>query len=338
MPRRCPWSSVAVVIAILAAGLAARADDANVTVAGISLGPHIAGPPVDPQSLAGRVVVLEFWGIHCPPCIRSMPGLEELHTSLGPQGLVVIGAHAQGGDPAEVRDAVKQLGVTFPIVDNATVRGAMDFSGIPHCMVFDHTGACIHRGSPAAAHDVIVAAVRAAPAAILGGRTLVKLAPLGQMLRSEESFGVVLKKARAMVDAADADTAEEARFVVERIEDRGRTMLQEARGMADSDPAAAAATVQRCATTFRGSDIGVEATKLAQQWKKDKAFLAAVKAAQQLAKLEALKSAADQAAGGLPPQARGQARDLARAVAKAAPGSAYATKAAAIAAELGAEP
>lgn len=314
-----------------------RAENMRVTTADIALGGHVSGPAIGPQGLAGRVVVLEFWGIHCPPCIASMPKLEQLHTQLGPQGLLVIGAHAQGGPADDIRRTVAELGVTFTIVENATVNGGMDFDGIPHCMVFDHSGACVYRGSPNAAREAVMAAVKAAPAAILAGRTLEKLAPLAETLRNEASLGIVLKKARSLLDSSDADTADEAQFVVERIEGRGREMLTEARGLAATDPAAAVALAQRCVASFKGSDVGTEAGGLLQEWRQDKEFQSAVKAGVQLARLEELCTAVKRAPGGPPPQVARQVRDLVRAIEKGWPGSAAAERAAAIAAEIAPE-
>jgi hypothetical protein len=48
--------------------------------------------------------------------------------------------------------------------------------------------------------------------------------------------------------------------------------------------------VQRCAAVFKGSDLGTEAAKLNGEWKKDKPFQAAVKAGQQLVKLEQMRA------------------------------------------------
>jgi len=327
---------ILVVVGITIAAVAATARGANmeITTAGISLGAAVSGPTIPADGLTGRVVVLEFWGVNCPPCIASMPGLEDLHRRLGPQGLVVVGAHAQGGHADEVRNVVNHLGVTFPIVENATVEGGMDFSGIPHCMVFDHTGKCVFRGSPGDAHDVVLAAVQSAPAAILAGRSLAKLAQLGQILKNEAMCGNVLKRATSMLESPDAETAEEARYVVDRIEGRGRAMLEEARSLKESDPAAASAVLQRCVAAFKGSAIGTDAGALLQEWRKDKDFQSAIKAGQQVARLEALQAAAQRAPGGVPPQIRSQALEIVKGIEKGWPGSAAAARAAEILAAL----
>jgi thiol-disulfide isomerase/thioredoxin len=318
-----------------------------VTAAGIRPGAHVSGPQLTPESLANRVVLLEFWGLNCPPCIRSMPLLEELHTTLGPHGLVVIGAHAQGGTAEELKGKVAQLNVSFTILDRASVEGGSDFQGIPHCMLFDHTGTCVYRGSPFSAQEAVVAAVKAAPGAVLEGRTLAKLPELNTLLRDERNFVTALKKARGLTSSTDAETAEEAAFVVEKLTAYGRRMLDEGISAKDADPARAADLVQRCSAVFKGSDLGTEAAKLNGEWKKDKQFQAAVKAGQQLIKLEQMRSyvrdqlgvdadgeVAPEITARIPAAIKGQIRSLAQGVGKSAPGSPLADKASAIAAEL----
>jgi thiol-disulfide isomerase/thioredoxin len=335
-----------------AAGLLCRGatgDEFNmkVTAADIRLGGHVSGPMLSADAIANRVLLLEFWGVNCPPCIRSMPLLEEFHKSLGPQGLVVIGAHAQGGTAEELRPELAKLGTTFTILENATVEGGSDFQGIPHCMLFDHTGACLYRGSPFNVEEAVVAAVKAAPGAILEGRTLVKLTDFNTLLRDERQFSPALKKAHGLAASKDADTAAEAAFVVEKLGAYGRRLLDEATSSKEHDAARAADLVQRCAAVFKGSDVGTEAAKLAAEWKKDKAFLAAVKACQQLAQLEQMRSfvieqlgaepdgeLAPEKAATIPAAMKGRMRTLAQGITRTCPGSPQADKAAAIVAQL----
>jgi thiol-disulfide isomerase/thioredoxin len=338
MPARPMTRRLALVTCAFAVTGGARAvaagADAGITAAGIQLGGHVAGPMLAAESLAHRVVLLEFWGVNCPPCIKSMPLLEELNREFGPRGLVVVGAHAQGGSVAELQPKVKELGVSFTIVERGSVEGGMDFQGIPHCMLFDHTGACVYRGSPFELGDAVARAVAAAPAGVLEGRKLVKLAALGATLVDERAFGVALKKAEGLASAKDADTAAEAKYVVEKLSARGRAMLEEADGLRESDPVRAAELVQRCGISFKGTAIGSDAAARLREWKKDKAFQAALRAGQQLAQLEAVQAAAAQA-GGLPPALVGKVRSLVTAIRQAAPDSRVADQAATIAGELG---
>lgn len=321
-------------------------DNAEIGIAGLRLGQRVAGPAVSIESLAHRVVVLEFWGVNCPPCIRSMPALEQLHREHAAAGLVVIGAHAQQASPEEIRQVVEQLGVTFPIVETATVEGGMDFSGIPHCMVFDHTGACVYRGHPSRAHDLIVATVRSSPAAVLEGRELVKLAPLAAQLRDEAAFGGVLRRAQGQTSSKNRDVAEEAAYLVDKLEAHAQRLLDGAEAAKTEDPVRALHYVQRCAAAYRGTDLGRQAATVAAAWKKDAAFQDGLEAARQCRTLEVARARIAKSLGDpeeitpemadrIPETVRRQLAATAASVQRLGPGSASATRAEAIADELG---
>lgn len=51
------------------------------------------GDPVRLADLKGKVVLLEFWGYWCGPCIGSMPVLIELHERFADKGLAIVGVH-----------------------------------------------------------------------------------------------------------------------------------------------------------------------------------------------------------------------------------------------------
>ena len=63
------------------------------------------GDAVKLADLKGKVVLLEFWGYLCGPCIGAMPGLMELHEKFADKGLVIIGVHVDGD--GEVDTAAK---------------------------------------------------------------------------------------------------------------------------------------------------------------------------------------------------------------------------------------
>ena len=50
-------------------------------------------PPLTLEELRGKVVLLEFWGHWCGPCVASMPELMKLYDEFKGQGLEVIAVH-----------------------------------------------------------------------------------------------------------------------------------------------------------------------------------------------------------------------------------------------------
>src|SRR5262249_1863607 len=123
----------------------AGADDfrLDLTLDDIVLGKHVLGPQVKTEDLKHKVVLVEFWGVNCPPCLASLPKLSAWNAELSKQGLVVLGIHAQGGPIEKVRATALSRGVNFTVVENASFKKNPDFRAIPHCMLFDHEGKCL---------------------------------------------------------------------------------------------------------------------------------------------------------------------------------------------------
>ena len=86
----------------------------------------LAGQPITLSDLRGRVVVLNLWASWCPPCRAEMPALNAVYQKFRDQGLVVLGVNTTfQDDEASARAAIRDWGVTFPIVfdrDGATSR------------------------------------------------------------------------------------------------------------------------------------------------------------------------------------------------------------------------
>ena len=83
----------------------------------------INSPPLTPQSLRGKVVLVDFWTYSCINCLRALPYVKTWYERYQKQGLVVLGVHspefAFEKNEANVRKAVRDLGVTYPVaMDN----------------------------------------------------------------------------------------------------------------------------------------------------------------------------------------------------------------------------
>jgi cytochrome c biogenesis protein CcdA/thiol-disulfide isomerase/thioredoxin len=83
----------------------------------------INSPPLSLQSLHGKVVLVDFWTYSCINCLRTLPYIKAWNEKYKDSGLVIIGVHTPEfpfeKDEANVRKAVKDLGVTYPVpMDN----------------------------------------------------------------------------------------------------------------------------------------------------------------------------------------------------------------------------
>ena len=93
---------------------------------------HIAAPefprplpwfnvaPLRMEEQIGHPVLIEFWDFCRANSIRTLPYLQAWHERYAAAGLRVIGVHASGfppsGDPDAVGEAVRRLGIGYPVV------------------------------------------------------------------------------------------------------------------------------------------------------------------------------------------------------------------------------
>jgi cytochrome c biogenesis protein CcdA/thiol-disulfide isomerase/thioredoxin len=83
----------------------------------------INSDPLTPESLRGKVVLVDFWTYSCINCLRTLPYIKAWNEKYKDSGLVILGVHtpefAFEKDEDNVRKAVKDLGVTYPVaMDN----------------------------------------------------------------------------------------------------------------------------------------------------------------------------------------------------------------------------
>lgn len=94
--------------------------------------PWLTGVPGGPQSLRGKVVVVNFWTYSCINSLRALPYLRAWEARYGDKGLVVVGVHAPEfrfeHDAAKVRLATEQLGVRYPNLQDNDFAVWRDFA------------------------------------------------------------------------------------------------------------------------------------------------------------------------------------------------------------------
>ncbi len=95
----------------------------------------------------GKVVVLDFWGVWCGPCINSIPAMKQLHDKYKDEDIVFLSIHTAGTDMSVIQKLLKQqewqtiagLDAGDDIESSATVD-AFAVRQFPTVMVLDRQG------------------------------------------------------------------------------------------------------------------------------------------------------------------------------------------------------
>lgn len=73
------------------------------------------GTRIDLADMRGKVVLLDFWSIRCPPCITEMPHIQAMYEKYREHGFEVVGLAADGDDEkTRVIDIITKQGATWP--------------------------------------------------------------------------------------------------------------------------------------------------------------------------------------------------------------------------------
>jgi thiol-disulfide isomerase/thioredoxin len=107
--------------------------------------------PLTPESLRGKVVLVDFWEYTCVNCIRTLPFVKAWHRDYAKLGLAVVGVHApefEFGKRAENIDrGIREHGLTYPIaIDNEFATWeAFSNNAWPAKYLFDQQGNLVKR-------------------------------------------------------------------------------------------------------------------------------------------------------------------------------------------------
>lgn len=77
--------------------------------------PRLEGGSLDLMTLRGKVVLVNFWAVWCPPCRKEMPSMARLADKLADRPFAMLGVNV-GESPEEIRTFLKQVPVNFPIL------------------------------------------------------------------------------------------------------------------------------------------------------------------------------------------------------------------------------
>jgi thiol-disulfide isomerase/thioredoxin len=92
------------------------------------------------DKLKGKVVLLDFWGQWCDPCVEKLPRVEELHAKFKDRGLVVIGVHTTRQSD-KLYEFLKARKVSFPVaIDRGETATRYGVESWPTYLLIDRAG------------------------------------------------------------------------------------------------------------------------------------------------------------------------------------------------------
>jgi thiol-disulfide isomerase/thioredoxin len=124
------------------------------------------GGLLDMATLRGKLLLLNFWGTWCPPCVKEMPELDRFAKQFGPQGWRVVGLAVD--NPKAVREFLARTPVSYTIGlagfegSELTRTLGNTQSGLPFTVAFNRQGAVSHRKAGATTLEELSTWARAA--------------------------------------------------------------------------------------------------------------------------------------------------------------------------------
>jgi thiol-disulfide isomerase/thioredoxin len=262
------------ILALSVLSLVVSALHAAATLEGFSAGSHVNGPVFDASELKGRVVLIDFWGVQCGPCLANIPHLVELQAKYGRDQLIIIANQGQEFDDDITRATWKSHGGSdLPTVTNHGNLPGSNVSHVPHVFLFSHEGKLLFEGDPSGLDAQIASAIKASPGFLVADRAYLKVGKQAAVIGALKSnLGPVLKSLRTLLKNEDVATKEEAEFLLGRVSTYAEQSLGKITTQRNTNPVQACEILGRMVSLFGGDELGKPFESLMKELKADKTF------------------------------------------------------------------
>ena len=109
----------------------------------------LQGEYITLEDLKGKIVVLDFWGTWCPPCVESVPELRNLHKRYARDGAFVLIGISSDRDAEVWKDFTDKNRMVWPQYrdENRKIQNAFNIHAYPTYIVIDHEGIVRYQSS-----------------------------------------------------------------------------------------------------------------------------------------------------------------------------------------------
>ncbi|HJX30303.1 MAG TPA: TlpA disulfide reductase family protein [Thermodesulfobacteriota bacterium] len=92
----------------------------------------------------GKVVIINFWALWCPPCQIEIPHLVSLYDKYKDNGLVVLGIAISSGNDKKIKEKAKEWNINYPVINGdefpSVGRNFREVRAIPNSYIINQEG------------------------------------------------------------------------------------------------------------------------------------------------------------------------------------------------------
>lgn len=102
----------------------------------------VSGEAATLEPYLGQIVLLNFWGTWCPPCLREIPHLVQVQEFLEAAGGTIIGPAVDSGSSENILSFAEAHGINYPvwIATYDIAVGEFGALGYPFSVLIDREG------------------------------------------------------------------------------------------------------------------------------------------------------------------------------------------------------
>jgi peroxiredoxin len=108
----------------------------------------LSGEAFSTSDLRGKVVLVNFWGSYCGPCVKEMPKLVETHRKFAARGYETVAVAVRHDNPQRVVRFVASHELPFRIALDSSGEAAKEFWNVritPTSFLIDKQGRILRR-------------------------------------------------------------------------------------------------------------------------------------------------------------------------------------------------
>jgi thiol-disulfide isomerase/thioredoxin len=216
---------------------------------------HISGPKITADDLRGKIVLVDLWGVNCPPCLKLLPELASYSKSFSHKPFVLIGSHCQNADFDEIRNVASRAGVRYSIYQNLHSSVEPDNGGtIPFFYVLNRSGNVIYSGRDlkAAIEEAVTAfsSIGIIPENLVSQVQLRKYKTISKRFTLGKNISAVMRKVEKDKTHKNKEIADEANRISESVSRAKASIEEELEYLVQSDPARAAQVISKYMSTW----------------------------------------------------------------------------------------